>query len=156
MNPLTRYTFPELSTWGAPARLSSFRDELDRLFEFAFPNGRRDAGMMGGWAPPLDLAQDKESLTVRVELPGMKKEEIELALHENTLSISGERKREEEAQEGETYRSERYFGRFARSITLPTPVDAAKVKATYQDGILTVLLPKAEEAKPKQIEVSVA
>jgi HSP20 family protein len=93
---------------------------------------------------------------VKVELPGLKKDQINLSLHEGVLTISGERKQEQETKQGDTFRSERYFGKFQRSVTLPTAVDSGKVKATYKDGILTVDLPKAEEAKPKQIAVSVS
>ena len=88
-----------------------------------------------------------------VELPGMRREDFEISLHDGTLTISGERKRE--TSNGErAERTERYIGKFRRSITLPTRVDANKVSAVYRDGILTVTLPKAEEAKPKQIPVS--
>jgi len=88
-----------------------------------------------------------------VELPGMRREDFEISLHDGTLTISGERKRE--TSNGErAERTERYIGKFRRSITLPTHVDANKVSAVYRDGILTVTLPKAEEAKPKQIPVS--
>jgi HSP20 family protein len=88
-----------------------------------------------------------------VELPGMRKEVIDISLHDGTLTISGERKRE--SNNGETaQRTERYVGTFRRSIALPTRVDPSKVSATYKDGILKVTLPKAEEAKPKQIQVS--
>ena len=83
----------------------------------------------------------------------MRKEDIEVSLDGNTLTISGERKQEEEHKEGEMYRSERYFGRFQRSITLPTPADADKIQASYKDGVLTIICPKSEEAKPKQIQV---
>jgi HSP20 family protein len=93
---------------------------------------------------------------VKVELPGMKKDEIEISLHDGVLTVSGERKTENEVKEGQTFRSERYFGKFQRSVTLPTAVDAGKVKAAYKDGVLTIDLAKAEEAKPKQIEVSVS
>ena len=88
-----------------------------------------------------------------VELSGMRREDIEISLHDGTLTISGERKRETSNGE-KAERTERYIGKFRRSITLPTCVDATKVSATYRDGILTVTLPKAEEAKPKQIPVS--
>ena len=87
-----------------------------------------------------------------VELPGLKKEEIEISLHDDTLTISGERKREESSEQ--EFLTERLYGKFQRSLTLPTAVDAEKVKASYKDGLLQVVLPKAEEAKPKQIEVA--
>ncbi|SRR5581483_10127580 len=152
---LIRYQPPELSTWTPFDGLSSLRDDLNRLFDFTFP-GTRETGLFTGWSPALDVHQDKDNVFVKCELPGMKKEEIDISLHDGMLSISGERKHESEHKEGESFRSERYFGKFHRSIALPTAVDAGKVKAAYKDGILTVTLPKAEEAKPKQIEVSVS
>ena len=102
------------------------------------------------------MHEDNDNVYVRVELPGMKKEDIDLSLHEGSLSISGERKLEEKHQEGEMYRAERFFGRFQRTVALPTPVQNEKVKAQYKDGLLTVTLPKAEEAKPKHIDVNVS
>lgn len=152
MNGLTRYQDPELM----PPRLSTLRDEIDRLFDLSFPSFTREMGLLSNWSPALDIHQDKDNVFVRVELPGMKKEDINISWHEGVLSISGERKREEETKEGETFRTERYFGRFHRSVTLPSAVDVSQVKALYRDGILEVTCPKAEEAKPKQIEVSVS
>jgi HSP20 family protein len=151
---IIRYQTPELSNWSSNDRLASFRDEIDRLFDFSWPS--RDTGLFSGWSPALDVFDDKDSFVVKVELPGMKKEEIQLSLHDGVLTVSGERKHEREAKEGGTFRSERYFGKFQRSVTLPTAVDANKVNASYKDGVLSVELPKSEEAKPKQIEVSVS
>ena len=102
----------------------------------------------------MDVYQDKDQFTVRVELAGLKKEEIDISLHGDTLTIAGERKHQENADQG--FRTERFFGKFQRSLTLPALVNAEKVKATYQNGILTVTLPKAEEAKPKQIEIALS
>ena len=151
---LIRYQFPETTEWTPTDRLSTLRDEVNRLFDFSWPS--QETGLFTGWAPALDVHDDKESLTVFVELPGMKKDEIDIALHDGVLTVSGERKMERERKEGETFRSERYFGKFQRSVTLPAAVDAGKVKASYKDGILTIGLPKAEEAKPKHIAVSVS
>src|SRR5581483_1272321 len=151
---IIRYQVPQLSNWSSFDRLSSLRDEVNRLFDFSWPS--RDSGLFSGWSPALDVFDDKDNLVVKAELPGLKKEEINLSLHDGVLTLSGERKRETEKKEGATFRSERYFGKFQRSVTLPTTVDASKVNATYKDGILTVELPKAEEAKPKQIAVSVS
>jgi HSP20 family protein len=156
MNNLIRYEFPELSTWRPFNRLSSLHEDLDHLFNLAFPASTRGEGLLSGWTPALDLSQDKDNVFVKLELPGMKKEEIGITLHEGVLSINGERKHEEEKKEGDVFRSERFFGKFHRSVALPTAVDATKVKAAYKDGILSVTLPKAEEAKPKQIQVSVS
>jgi len=154
---LIRYQTPELSTWSPFIGLSTLRDEMNRLFDWTAPGfTAREDRLLGMWNPPLDIFQDKDHVFVKCELPGMKKEEIQITLNENTLTISGERKHEREAKEGEGLRSERFFGRFHRSVGLPVAVQASHVKAQYKDGILAVSLAKAEEAKPKQIEVQVS
>ena len=110
---------------------------------------------MNTWSPALDVHDEKDAFTVTLEAPGLKKEDFEISFHDGVLSISGERKEEKEAKERNYFRRERYFGRFARSVSLPADVKADKIGATYKDGILAVTLPKAEEAKPKQIQVNV-
>lgn len=156
MNSLTRWQRPELATWPGFGRLTDLRDEIDRLFEAPLSELTRGSQLLSGWTPALDLFEDRDNFYVRAELPGMKKEDIELSLHDGSLSISGERKSEEEFKDAEVYRAERFVGRFQRTVSLPTAVASEKVKARYQDGILTVTLPKAEESKPKQIEVNVS
>lgn len=154
---LTRWNKPEVSNWSPFWHLTTLRDEIDRLFESPLAELTRGTQQfLGGWLPAVDLFDDKENVVVRVELPGMKKEDIEISLHEGVLTIGGERKEEHKTKEAEMYRSERFLGRFQRTITLPSPVKADKVAATYKDGMLTVTLPKTEEAKPKQIEVKVS
>jgi HSP20 family protein len=153
--------------WGlSPVRrVANLRDDLDTLFNVAFG---RLSGLTGltiesdrgprpveGWFPAVDVYEDKDTLTVRAELPGLKKEEIEISLHEGVLTLAGERKGEVKAEGAETYRSERWLGRFSRTVNLPVAVVADQIKATYTDGVLTVSLPKAEEAKPKQISITV-
>lgn len=151
---LIRYQLPELSNWSPLDRLASFRDEVNRLFDLSSPT--RDSGLFSAWSPALDVYDDKDRFVVSVELPGMKKEDISLSIQDGVLAVSGERKHEREGKEGETFRSERYFGRFQRSVTLPAAVDTSKVTASYKDGILAIDLPKSDEAKPKQIEVTVS
>jgi HSP20 family protein len=148
---LARFQRPDVWGWSAFDQLTNLRDEINRLFESPFENGSSD--VFNAWAPALDLYEDKENLVVRAELPGMKKEDIDIALHENTVTISGERKNEKKYEGSETSREERLFGRFTRSLTLPKQVDGTKVAASYQDGVLTVTFPKAEEAKPRQIQI---
>ena len=143
-----------MNTWTPFDRLPTLRDELNRMFDFAFPT--RDSGLFSGWTPALDVYDEKDNFIVKVELPGMKKEDIGISLHDGVLTVSGERKHEREEKEGGTFRSERYFGRFQRSVTLPALVNAGDVKANYKDGILTIDLPKSEEAKPRQIAVNVS
>jgi HSP20 family protein len=155
MNSLTRWQRPGLAMWPSFGRLTSLRDEIDRLFEAPLAELVRTSQLLSGWTPALDVYEDKDNVYVKAELPGMKREDIDLSLHDGTLSISGERKTEEKRQDSEVYRSERFVGRFQRTVTLPTPVAADKVKAQYKDGILTVTLPKTEEAKPKHIDVNV-
>jgi HSP20 family protein len=125
-------------------RLTTLQDELNRLFDSS----------VEGWTPALDVHEDKDSYTIRVELPGMKREEIEVSLQDDALVISGERKTETRKEDTEVHRQERFYGKFSRALTFPTAVAGDKVTAAYKDGILTVTLPKAEEAKPKQITVS--
>ena len=152
MNSLIRWQRPTMAGFG---RLTDLRDEIDRLFEAPLAEFARTSQILSGWTPALDVYEDKDNLYVRAELPGMKREDINLTLHDGSLSVSGQRKSEDKFKDSEVYRSERFFGRFQRTVTLPAPVEAEKVKAQYKDGILTVTLPKAEEAKPKQIDVNI-
>ena len=140
---LTKYERPAVA-WPTFGRLANLQDELDRLFE----------SPLTGWAPALDVHEDKDSFSIRVELPGMRREDIEVSLQDGALVISGERKEEKVIEGTEVHRQERFYGRFSRALTLPSAVAGDKVKAQYKDGILTVTLPKAEEAKPKAITVS--
>ena len=156
MNSLTRWQRPELSTWPGFGRLTDLRDDLVRLFESPLAEWARASNLLSGWNPALDLYEDKDNLYVKVELPGLKREDIDVSLHEGSLSISGERKSEQKHEDAEVYRAERFFGRFQRTVTLPTPVAADKVKAQYKDGVLNITLPKTEEAKPKHIDVNVS
>ncbi len=156
MYSLSRWQRPEVSAWGGFGQLSNLRDEIDRLFEAPLAEFARASHLLSGWTPAFDVYEDKDNIYVRAELPGMKKEDIDLSLHNGSLSISGERKSEDKFKDAEVYRMERFFGRFQRTVTLPTPVAADKIKAQYKDGILSVTLPKAEEAKPKHIDVNVS
>ena len=151
---LIRYQAPESAPWSALDRWGNLRDEFTSFFDMPFWSGvGRTGQLFTGWSPALDLYESGDHFVAVVELPGMRKEDIDISLHDGTLTIGGERKRE--SNNGETaQRSERYVGTFRRSISLPARVDSARVNATYEDGILKVTLPKAEEAKPKQIQVS--
>ena len=152
---LIRYQAPELMRWSAADRWSNLRDELNSFFELpVWSSFARTGQLFTGWSPALDLYQSNDNVIAVLELPGMRKEDIEISLHDGTVTISGERKRENSSDGDKAERTERYIGRFRRSIALPTRVDAGKVSATYRDGILTVTLPKAEEVKPKQIQVN--
>lgn len=148
---LARFQRPDVWNWSAFDQLHNLRDEINRFFDPQFSNGNSD--VFNTWAPALDLYEDKDNLVLRAELPGLKKEDIDISIHENVISVSGERKNEKKYEAGETSREERVFGRFTRSLKLPKQVEAGKIKAVYKDGILTVTLPKAEESKPRQIAI---
>jgi HSP20 family protein len=152
---IVRWNRPQLSAWSGLGGFSTLRNEIDRLFEAPLSELARASQFFSGAAPAVDVYEDKENFVVKAELPGMKKEDIDVSLHDGTLSISGERKSEGKVESGEVHRSERFFGRFQRTVALPATVDAGRIKAQYTDGVLTVTLPKAEEAKPKQIDVQV-
>ena len=153
---LIRYETPDFSAWPSFDRWATLRDEINNLIELPFwSNVGRQSQLFSGWTPALDLYQNHDHIVAVVELPGMRKEDIEISLHDGTLTIAGERKGESSNGE-KSERSERFIGKFRRSISLPTRVDSAKVNATYKDGILTITLPKAEDAKPKQIQVNVS
>jgi len=151
---LLRWQRPEVPQWSPFRHLSSLREEIDRLFESPLAELTQSSSQfLSGWMPAVDLYEDKDNLHLKAELPGMSKDDIEISIHEGVLTLSGERKLSERQQAGEIFRSERALGRFQRTLTLPAQVNAEKVKAQYKDGILTVLLPKAEASKPKQIEI---
>jgi HSP20 family protein len=128
---------------------SSLADRLNRTFDF-------ERESFGNWYPPVDIYEDEEEVVLKAELPGMKKEDIDLRVENNILTLHGQRKQEKEVKEDGYFRSERAYGKFSRSFTLPTTVDVKKISASYKDGILTVQLPRLEESKPKQIDVKVA
>ena len=130
--------------WPTFGRVTNLQEEIERLFE----------APLTVWSPVLDVHEDKDSFSIRVELPGLKREDIEVSLHEGALVISGERKTETVHEDTEVHRQERCYGKFSRSLSFPTAVAGDQVKAQYKDGILTVTLPKVEAAKPKTITVS--
>lgn len=136
-------------------QLNVFQREISRLLDLPFSAFTRDPETSAAWTPALDLYEDKDNLYVSLELPGFRKEEFQIALQDGVLSISGERQEEKAASNAEVYRSERIFGRFQRTVTLPKPVQANKVIANYKNGVLAITLPKTEEVRPKQIEVQV-
>jgi HSP20 family protein len=133
--------------------INRIRSEINRIFQDPFAMLQPSTSLFEGWEPKIDVYDSKNEVTVKAELPGMKKEDIDVSVEGNTLTISGERKEEHEQKEGDAFRSERFFGRFQRSVTLPESADPAKVQANYKDGVLTIELPKSEQSKPKQIEV---
>jgi HSP20 family protein len=145
----------ELTTW--PSDLWNIQREINRMFDNFFRGGMQDDGSFGlsYWTPAVDIAEHDNEFVVKVELPGVSKDDVKITLESNILTIRGEKKQEKETKEENYHRLERSYGSFQRSFTLPSTVRSEKIDAVYKDGVLTITLPKAEEAKPKQIEVKV-
>ena len=108
------------------------------------------------WLPAVDIFENDDNLTIRAEIPGMKTEDIKVEVEDGVLTLHGEKKRQDEIDKANSYRMERVYGGFTRRFSLPTAVDASKVAATYKDGVLELVLPKADEAKPRRIEIQAA
>ena len=138
--------------WDPFQDMLSLQDEMNRVFDRAFGQTTRDQGGRA-WAPALDIAERPDAYVVTVEVPGVKPEELEITLEGGVLTISGERRFVNETKEQQYHRVERRYGAFRRSITLPARVSADAIDASFADGVLQVVVPKAEEAKPKRIEV---
>src|SRR5437867_12283473 len=118
---LTRWQKPELAGWDPFRQLSSLRDEIDRLFESPLSAlTEATQPFLSGWLPAVDLFEDRDDITVKAELPGLKREEIEISLHDGVLTLSGERKAEDKYENAQVCRSERFVGRFQRSLALPS------------------------------------
>jgi len=151
---LLRWQRPEVPHWSPFRHLSNLREEIDRLFESPMAELTQSSHQfLSGWMPAVDVYEDKDNLHLKAELPGVNKQDIQISVHEGVLTLSGERKPDEKYKDADVYRSERCLGRFQRTLTLPAQVNPDAIKATYKDGILTVLLPKAEASKPKHIEI---
>jgi HSP20 family protein len=110
----------------------------------------------GAWAPAVDIFEKGDDLVIRAEIPGVDKDDVDISVRNNSLTLRGERKREQEIDDRKAYRLERSYGSFVRSFTLPRSVDSTRISAKYSDGVLDIHLPKSEEAKPKKIEIATA
>lgn len=132
--------------------MAAWRNAMDRLFEESVENpGYWDRP--GHWALALDVVENPESFTVKASVPGINPDDLEITLSDNVLTIKGEIQESQEAEGANWHLRERRFGNFQRSITLPTPVNAEAIDATYVDGVLTLKVPKAEEIRPRRINV---
>jgi len=144
----------ELVRFEPLAGFGNLRSVLDDLFEDGRSRATRGAST-ARWYPSVDVLESKDAYLIRAELPGMKKEDIKVEVKDGTLALSGERKSEQPAEGVEYRHMERVAAKFWRSFTMPETVKQDGIEATYKDGILEVRVPKAEEAKPRQIEISV-
>ena len=143
--------------WDPFREMATMQDRINRIFGEVYSRRPEDDVMSRGeWLPPVDIYEnEKQEIVIKAEMPGLKREDIDLRVENNTLTLRGERKRESEVKEDHYHRVERAYGMFSRSFSLPSTVDAGKVSADYKDGVLTVVLPTREEARPRQIQVQV-
>jgi HSP20 family protein len=144
--------------WDPFGDLTGLQYEMNRLFNASLGRSPRKGQEIteSAWAPAVDVYNNKDNLVIKADLPGMTQKEIDVSVEDGVLKIRGEKKKEEEVKENNYYRFERAYGSFERSFSLPTNVDATKIKAAYKDGVLQLTLPKKEETKPKQIKVDIA
>ena len=141
--------------WEPLREFSTLQNEMNRLFNTVFdaPAGG-NAAPLRRWMPAMDLVETEDHFVLRADLPGMSEDDVHIELEDNTLTVSGERKSEHEEKREGFYRSERAFGSFSRSLTLPQGVDPESVTASFDKGVLEVRIPKPEQRKPRRIEIS--
>ena len=140
--------------WDLMRELSSMQDRMSRAWGGMYDRGHEDVTGRGGWSPPVDIYETEgKEIVLKAELPGLKREDIDLTVENNTLTIKGRRQPDETVREQQYHRVERAYGSFSRSFTLPNTIDASGVRAEYRDGVLTVTLPVRQDARPRQIRV---
>lgn len=136
--------------------LAELQDRVHQLFNELSPVREDDLVRQGTWRPPVDIYEDGGELVLNVELPGMRREDIDVSIENRTLTIRGERTLNGEVKKENFHRIERAYGSFRRSFSLPDSVDPAKISAEYRNGVLSVKLPMREEARPRTIDIQVA
>ena len=139
-----------LTRWDPFQQIAQLQRELDRAFQRGTSNGD---GRQVGWMPAVDVEQTDDSIVLKMDLPGMGREDISIEAKNQTLTISGERREEREEEHEGYYTRERVFGRFTRTFMLPEGVSPDDIEASFRDGVLTVRLPRPREEQPKPIEI---
>jgi HSP20 family protein len=142
-----------LMRWDPYREVSTLQDRLNRAF--GGRTEREDEVTLAAWAPPVDIAEEKDRILITAELPGFKENEIEIQTENGMLTLRGERRFEKESDGKSFHRVERSYGQFVRSFSLPNNVDRERIKASFRNGLLEVELPKREDAKPKTIKITV-
>lgn len=148
---------PREDWWDPFTDLEKIQTEMNRLFNMSLSrDGARDAGLLDrAWSPAVDIFDSKDNILVKADIPGLSKDDIDVTVQGDTLIIRGEKKQEKEVKEKDYARTERFYGNFQRAIRLPAEVDTGKVDAAYKNGVLELVLPKSEKAKPKQIKLDI-
>src|SRR3954451_25347274 len=145
-----------MTQWDLMRELATMQDRMNRIWGNVYDRGREDVSGGGAWRPAVDIYETGEKeIVLKAELPGLKREDIDLTVENNTLTIRGLRHRDDGVADGQYHRSERVYGACPRSFTLPNTGVPSRFKAEYRDALLTVRLPLREEAKPRQIAVDV-
>ncbi len=139
--------------WSPFRDLVSIQQEVNRLFDDLMTRRGEPSGEGAIWVPAVDISETEDAISVKMEVPGVTKDGIKISVTNNVLTVKGEKKMEKETKEEQYHRVERVYGSFVRSLELPTVVAADQVKATYEDGVLSIVLPKSEEVKPKEIPI---
>lgn len=142
-----------LVKWDPFRDILSFQDRMSRLFEDMMGKRFEEGVSLTTWTPPVDIYETDSDIVLKAELPGVKIQDVDLQVRDNLLVVRGERKFEKDVKEENYHRIERVYGSFQRAFTLPTLIRQDGIKATLKDGILEVILPKAEVAKPRQIKI---
>jgi HSP20 family protein len=149
--------------WDPLRDLEEMSDRLNRVFggssrsgsARSLQGGERETLAIPDWSPRVDIAETDEEFQIKAEIPEVSKEDVKVSIENGVLSIRGERKQEKEESGKRFHRVERYYGSFLRTFTVPDNIDEGKVRAEFKDGVLNILLPKSEKAKPKAIDVKV-
>ena len=141
-----------LVRWDPARELDSLQGDMNRLFDRFF-EGRGTNGASRRWIPAMDLVETEDALVLRGDLPGMSEDDVDIEIKDNVLTVSGERKAEHEEKSEGFHRVERAFGSFSRSLTLPRGIEAEKVEANFDNGVLEVRVPKPAEAKPTRVQI---
>ena len=145
-----------IARWDPFREFSTLQDRMNRLFRESYgPEGHEESLISTRFAPPVDVYEDEHTVTLKIEVPGIDEKDVDVRVENNVLTVHGERKVEKEEKEENFRRIERQYGSFTRTFTLPSTVDAERIQADYDKGILKIVLPKKAEAKPKQIKVNV-
>ncbi len=139
--------------WDPFRDLMSIQNELNRLFGRTYAGDAALGASAGAWLPPLDIYETKGSFVVKVELPGVEPGSVDVSVEDSVLTVQGERRFYSEVSEESFHRVERRYGQFARSLTLPASADAQGITAAFDKGVLTIEVPKVEQAKPRKITV---
>ena len=145
-----------LIKWSPIRDLPSIQEEMNKLFDERVDRFTGNSDLQNRvWEPLVDIYEKEDKFVIKAEVPEINREDIQINLENNVLTLKGERKFEKQEEKENYHRAERYYGMFQRSFTLPSTVDSEKIKASLDKGVLTIEIPKKEEVKPKKIEIDI-